>query len=64
MQRTFTLPQVAEAVGVTYDRLAYHLRRGRLPEPYRAGCHKLFAAKQIEEIRRLFAQGCKRKGAA
>ncbi len=60
----FTLPQVAQQVGVTYDRLAYHLRQGRLPESYRAGCHILFTAEQIDQIRQYFQRQDERKGEA
>lgn len=55
MQQYYVTAEVSRLTGYSIDQLNRAHRAG-LPEPARAGCHRIYTAEDIERVRAYFAQ--------
>jgi hypothetical protein len=51
----FSLPQAAQRLGQTYDRIYYAVATHKV-KPYQAGRSRLLTEQDLETLRRLFAE--------
>lgn len=53
-QTLFVTAEVSRRIGVSIDRIIRAHRSGKLPEPSRAGHHRVYTAADVDTVRRYF----------
>lgn len=54
-QTLFVTAEVSRLLGVSIDRINRAHRNGRLPEPARAGHHRVYTPQDVEAAKRFFS---------
>jgi len=55
-QELMTLTELSRRTGIAYWRVAYAHQTGRLPEPARAGNHRIYTAEEAAAVERWFRE--------